>query len=125
VDVLKRQRKRQLEQRMAAGAYWIEDERTRNLVFRQRMGQPHTELSIFQAVKTAGAEIGLPELHPHDLRHSYAVAALRSGVDVKTVQHNLGHKSASITLDTYAAYTSDAGKEGAKRLSEYLKNAGK
>ena len=47
------------------------------------------------------------------------------GVDVKTVQHNLGHKSASITLDTYAAYTSDAGKEGAKKLSDYLKNAGK
>lgn len=125
VEILKRQRKRQLEQRIAAGDKWVEDDVTRDLVFRQRNGKAHSELSIYKACKAAGQEIDLPGLHPHDLRHSYAVAALRSGVDVKTVQHNLGHKSASITLDTYAAYTSDAGKEGAKKLSEYLKNAGK
>lgn len=125
VEVLKRQRKRQLEQRMAAGDKWVEDDITRDLVFRQPNGKTHSELSIYKACKAAGQEIGVPGLHPHDLRHSYAVAALRSGADVKTVQHNLGHKSASITLDTYAAYTSDAGKEGAKKLSDYLKNAGK
>ena len=125
VEVLKRQRKRQLEQRIAAGDKWVEDDVTRDLVFRQRNGKAHSELSIYKACKAAGREIGVPGLHPHDLRHSYAVAALRSGVDVKTVQHNLGHKSASITLDTYAAYTSDAGKEGAKKLSDYFKNAGK
>jgi len=125
VDVLKRQRKRQLEQRIAAGEKWVEDDITCDLVFRQPNGKAHSELSIYKACKAAGQEIGVPGLHPHDLRHSYAVAALRSGVDVKTVQHNLGHKSASITLDTYAAYTSDAGKEGAKKLSDYLKNAGK
>jgi len=125
VEVLKRQRKRQLEQRIAAGDKWVEDDVTRDLVFRQPNGKAHSELSIYKACKAAGQEIGVPGLHPHDLRHSYAVAALRSGVDVKTVQHNLGHKSASITLDTYAAYTSDAGKEGAKKLSDYLKNAGK
>ena len=125
VDALKRQRRRQLEQRLAAGDKWVEDDISRGLVFRQTKGKAHSELSIFYATKEAGKAIGLPELHPHDLRHSYAVAALRSGVDVKTVQHNLGHKSASITLDIYAAYTTDAGKEGAKKLSEYLKNAGK
>lgn len=125
VEVLKHQRKRQLEQRIAAGDKWVEDDVTRDLVFRQPNGKAHSELSIYKACKAAGQEIGIPGLHPHDLRHSYAVAALRSGVDVKTVQHNLGHKSASITLDTYAAYTSDAGKEGAKKLSDYLKNAGK
>jgi len=125
VEVLRRQRKCQLEQRIAAGNKWVEDDITRDLVFRQPNGKAHSELSIYKACKAAGQEIGVPGLHPHDLRHSYAVAALRSGVDVKTVQHNLGHKSASITLDTYAAYTSDAGKEGAKKLSDYLKNAGK
>ena len=62
----------------------------------------------------------IKNLHPHDLRHSYAVAALRSGIDVKTVQHNPGHKSATMTLDTYAAYTSDACKTGAKKLSNYF-----
>lgn len=125
VEVLKRQRKRQLEQRMAAGEKWVEDDISHDLVFRQHKGRAHSELSIYHECKAVGREIGTPDLHPHDLRHSYAVAALRSGADVKTVQHNLGHKSASITLDTYAAYTTDAGKEGAKKLSEYLKNSGK
>jgi integrase len=125
VDVLKRQRVRQAEQRMAAGADWREDDISAGLIFRQRKGQPHSEVSIYKAVRAAGAAIGVPGLRPHDLRHSYAVAALRSGVDVKTVQHNLGHRNASITLDTYAAYTTDAGKEGARKLSEYLQNAQK
>lgn len=125
VDVLKRQRKRQLEQRVAAGDKWVDDGIADNLIFRQPKGKAHSELSIYQATKTVGEIIGIPALHPHDLRHSYAVAALRSGVDVKTVQHNLGHKSASVTLDTYAAYTTDAGKEGAKRLSEYIQGAQK
>jgi integrase len=65
----------------------------------------------------------MPALHPHDLRHSYAVAALRSGIDVKTVQNNLGHRYAAMTLDTYAAYTTDAGKVGAELFSAYWKNA--
>lgn len=125
VDVLKRQRRRQAEDRLAAGDKWIEDDISAGLIFRQRTGKPHSELSIYYAVKQAGTAIGLPALHPHDLRHSYAVAALRSGADVKTVQHNLGHKNATMTLDVYAAYTTDAGKAGAAKLSEYIQNAHK
>lgn len=123
VEVLKEQRKKQLEQRISAGANWKEDDISRGLVFRTARGATHSENSIYLAVRQVANELNMPDLHPHDLRHSYAVAALRSGIDVKTVQHNLGHKHASITLDTYAAYTTDAGKIGAEKLSEYWKNA--
>ena len=121
VNILREQRRRQAEQRIAAGG-WDDTDITRDLVFRMKNGNAHTDRSIYKAVKAAGAEIGMPELHPHDLRHSYAVAALRSGADVKTVQHNLGHKTAAMTLDVYAAYTEDAGRATADKLSEYLKN---
>ena len=77
------------------------------------------------AIKQLRVRLDLPDLRVHDLRHSYAVAALRSGIDVKTVQHNLGHKHASITLDTYAAYTEDAGRAAAEKLSAYWKDATK
>jgi len=120
VAILKDQRKRQAEQRLAAGKNWEEDELGAGLVFRQRRGQAHGGHTISRAVAAAGAAIGIPELHPHDLRHSYAVAALRAGADVKTVQHNLGHKTAKMTLDVYAAYTQDAGKAGADKLSTYI-----
>lgn len=124
VTVLRNQRKKQAEQRLAAGG-WDDDEISLDLVFRLPSGAAHNDRSIYTAVKAAGRSIGMPALHPHDLRHSYAVAALRSGVDVKTVQHNLGHKTAQMTLDVYAAYTEDAGKAGADRLSDYLKSAQK
>lgn len=121
VDVLRAQRRKQAEQRIAC-ADWHEDELSRDLVFRQKDGSAHGEKTIFTAVRHAGEEIGIPDLHPHDLRHSYAIAALRSGADVKTVQHNMGHKKATMTLDVYMAYTDDAGKESASKLSKYLQN---
>ena len=124
VEVLRNQRKRQLEQRLASGG-WEDDEISRDLVFRMENGHPHNDRTVYNAVKAVGKAIGKPELHPHDLRHSYAIAALRSGVDVKTVQHNLGHKTSQMTLDVYAAYTEDAGKEGASKLSSYIKNTQK
>ena len=122
VAVLRKQRVRQAEQQLAAGANWKDTDISHDLIFRQSMGQPHTNSSLARAVKSAGEAIGISDLHPHELRHSYAVAAIRSGMDIKTVQHNMGHKSASVTLDTYANYTTDAGKIGAIKLSDYFKN---
>ena len=46
--------------------------------------------------------IGFPDLKLHELRHTAATLLLGNGVDVKTVQHRLGHASSSLTLDQYA-----------------------
>lgn len=125
IDVLRDQRRKQAEQKLKAGDKWDETDLSTDLIFRLPNGKPHGEHTLYYAVKKLGTSMGMPDLHPHDLRHSYAIAALRSGVDVKTVQHNLGHKTASMTLEVYAAYTNDAGKQGAERLSQYLKDAQK
>lgn len=45
---------------------------------------------------------GVPNLTPHDLRHTAASLAVQSGANVKAVQRMLGHKSAAMTLDIYA-----------------------
>ena len=45
---------------------------------------------------------GVPQLTPHDLRHTAASLAVQSGANVKAVQRMLGHKSAAMTLDIYA-----------------------
>lgn len=39
----------------------------------------------------------------HSLRHTYASLAIKAGADVKTLQAQLGHASATMTLDIYAA----------------------
>lgn len=47
-------------------------------------------------------ESNCPRLTIHDLRHTAASIAISSGANVKAVQRMLGHRLASMTLDTYA-----------------------
>jgi len=66
-----------------------------------RNGQP-LRVSTFRAAFSAAARtIGVPDLYPHQLRHTAASLAIASGADVKVVQQMLGHASATMTLDTY------------------------
>jgi integrase len=59
-------------------------------------GRPQAGLEL--AVRAAG----LPEgLRLHDLRHTCASLLIAQGARVKAVQAQLGHATASITLDTY------------------------
>jgi len=68
------------------------------------------------------ASIGLPEASVHDLRHSYAVAAIKSGDDIKTVQGNLGHATASFTLDVYGHVTDQMKRDSAERMQKFIKS---
>ena len=45
---------------------------------------------------------GFPGLKYHELRHTQASQLIASGMDVKTVQHRLGHASATLTMNLYA-----------------------
>ena len=44
---------------------------------------------------------GLPDVSPHDLRHTCASLLLSSGADIKSVQETLGHADARTTLNFY------------------------
>jgi len=54
----------------------------------------------------------------HDLRHTAASLAISSGANVKVVQRMLGHKSAAMTLDTYADLFDDDLDDVAERMNE-------
>ena len=41
-------------------------------------------------------------LRVHDLRHTAASLAISAGASIKAVQHMLGHKNVTITLDRYS-----------------------
>jgi integrase len=47
------------------------------------------------------AALGLRRIRLHDLRHSYATAALAAGVSPKIVSERLGHASVAFTLSQY------------------------
>ncbi len=55
---------------------------------------------------------------PHDLKHTAASLAVSAGANVKALQRMLGHKSAAMTLDTYADLFEDDLGSVAERLNE-------
>ena len=57
---------------------------------------PITRAQVFNLVKKYGNMVGV-KIHPHTLRHSFAVHLVRSGMDLRRLQLMLGHSSLSIT----------------------------
>ncbi len=116
MKVLANRRKKQLEARLRAGELWEDS----NLVFTNETGRHLARQTVYKQFKNLVAEIGMPSARFHDLRHSYAVAALQSGDNVKTVQQNLGHHTAAFTLDVYGHVTESMRKESADRMEAFI-----
>ena len=117
VAVLKKHRAQQLRDRLRAGPLWQDN----GLVFCNEIGERLSPHTVYNNYKRIVASIGLPDARLHDLRHSYAVAALRAGDDIKTVQGNLGHHAASFTLDVYGHVTEEMKQASADRMENYIK----
>jgi len=58
----------------------------------------------------------------NDFRHSYAVAAIQNGDDIKTIQENLGHATASFTLDVYGHVTGRMKQNSADRMERFIQD---
>lgn len=73
----------------------------------------------FQAAvnRCLAADSDMARITPHDLRHTAASLAISAGANVKVIQRMLGHKSAKVTLDTYAALFPDDLDSVAEALS--------
>lgn len=117
ISTLRAHRGRQNEQRLKAGPLWEDS----GFVFTNDLGQHLARRTVIKHFKKAVAAIGRPDARFHDLRHSYAVASIRAGDDIKTVQGNLGHATAAFTLDVYGHVTDQMKKESAARMENYIK----
>jgi integrase/recombinase XerD len=53
-------------------------------------------VQVFRIVKKYGTMLGL-DVHPHTLRHSYAIHLVRNGMDLRRVQLLMGHSSLNTT----------------------------
>lgn len=116
VDGLRRQRARQAEERLAAGAAWQDQD---GLVFTDALGRPLQPSAVSHAFRDAAERLGLP-VRLHDLRHTAASLLLAAGVPLKVVSETLGHSSIAITADVYSHVTPDLKREAADAMDRAL-----
>ena len=116
VGSLRQHRRAQLQDRLAAGARWHEQD----FVFAGPHGDPWHGRNILAAFHVALGRAGLPPQRFHDLRHACATLLLEEGEELGVVSKLLGHSTVSTTPDTYGRLTPGMTKRVADRMDRIL-----
>jgi integrase len=67
-------------------------------VFTNTRGDPLRAGPLYKAFWRARAQVDLPELHWHDLRHAAATYAAQTGASLAELQARIGHSTAAAAL---------------------------
>ena len=113
VAALRRHRREQAAERLAAGDLWQDT----GLVFCREDGSGFHPDRVSNRFDRLAVAADLPPIRMHDLRHSYATAALAAGIAAKVVSERLGHANVSITLDTYSHVLPSLDEAAAEKIA--------
>jgi integrase len=116
VLALREHRKRQIEERLAAGSLW-EDW---GLVFPSRHGTPLNRHNVSHRFTQLLTRLGLPKMVFHELRHTCASLLLAQGVHPRVVMETLGHSQLSTTTDVYSHVGTEMLAEAARQMNAAL-----
>jgi len=114
--VLKAERKRQAEAKLAMGSLWQDSGR----VCVRRDGGPATTDSLSPAWARFREAHGFAGVRFHDLRHSYGTIQMAAGASPKAVAEALGHSDAGFTLRTYIHSGMDEKERMAERMNALM-----
>ncbi len=88
-------------------------------VFCDKTGKPYADIK--KGFNNAKARAGLPWLHFHDLRHTFASHLLSNGTDITVIRDLLGHKSLTMTL-RYSHLSRDKKQDAVQKLPAIIGN---
>lgn len=91
-----------------------------DLVFKNIYGGVMHPKNLLRSFRRILEKTKLEKIRFHDLRHTYALNCLQQGIDIKTLQENLGHHKASFTIEKYGHSTAEMKKDAAKRIGNFL-----
>lgn len=86
--------------------------------------EPMHPQSPTRYLKKLSDRSGIPDLHPHKLRHTFASIAITNGADVASVSEVLGHSDKAVTLRMYTHADQESMKRAAAITQEAIKKAG-
>ena len=89
-------------------------------MFTNEDGTPTNPQRISRVFVRSAERAGLPAIRLHDVRHSYASAALAANVPAKAVSERLGHANIAITLDTYSHVLSALQEDAAAKVAALI-----
>jgi integrase len=115
VKVLRMQRKLQAEERLAAPAYLESD-----YVFTRPTGGSYHPANLSKLLGRMTAEVGLPRLTAHGLRHTCATLMLANGVPPKVAAERLGHADPTLFTNLYSHVTPTMQREAAEKIGAAL-----
>lgn len=113
---LRQHRVDQLAERLAADVAWQDT----GAVFVALDGRELHPKGVSNGFTEHARTSGLPTIRLHDVRHSYATAALSSGEPITVVSRRLGHASVSITLDVYSHVLPTDDRDTAARTAAFI-----
>lgn len=117
MDILRKQRRTQAQQRLFFGSEWAN---SLDLVFTHEDGKHLTVDSVYGSFKRIVRASGIPSARVHDLRHTYATISLQNGDDLKVVSEALGHSNISTTANIYIHVTEKMRRDSASRMQNYM-----
>ncbi len=116
-SALKSHRKRQLEEKLAAGPLY----RDGGLVFASGHGTPLDAQNIVNRhYKPLLSRAGLPPIRFHDLRHSCLSLLAQRGEPIRDLQALAGHATAAFTLQRYTHHYDASAKRTADAMGDIL-----
>lgn len=116
IEVLRDHRRRRLEECLAFGRDYVD----LDLVFQDLKGMLFNPESQSKRFRRRVTRLRLKEIRLHDLRHTYATLARRSGMDIKDLSVHLGHENVATTMNLYQHIPVDMARESAQSVADYI-----
>ena len=115
-DTLSLLRSLQLRQAETVPSEWV--------FTKDNSAEPMHPQSPTRYLKRFSDRCGVPDLHPHMLRHTFASVAITSGADIASVSEAMGHSDKAVTLRMYTHADQKSISRAAQIFRDAVRNAG-